>query len=149
MSQYCFSQMFLNSTFIGSPTWIWKPRSPFNARAFVSSSTSVLVTWPFRISVIMLPRAMMCAWFQSFTLMIFCSSSSAALQRADDLRAAAVGNVGELAAHGEKAAPALLVDLSGVAVRGVDVALVPFSTQLPAIAPRPCCVPAGRCTLRI
>src|SRR4029077_19176883 len=50
----------------------------------------------------------------------------AALERADDLRASAVRDVDELAPHGEKAAVALLIDLSGESVLGVDVALVPF-----------------------
>jgi hypothetical protein len=59
-TQYCFNHTFLNSTFIGSPTCIWNPIRPLSARPLASSSINVLVTWPFRISVIMLPRAMMC-----------------------------------------------------------------------------------------
>src|SRR6185436_3197708 len=51
---------------------------------------------------------------------------AAALERADHLRASPLRDVGELAAHGEKAAAALLIDLSGESVLGVDVALVPF-----------------------
>src|SRR6185369_4628781 len=51
---------------------------------------------------------------------------AAALERADDLRPPALRDVGELAAHGEEAAAALLVDLSGESVLGVDVALVAF-----------------------
>src|SRR4029077_14437072 len=49
---------------------------------------------------------------------------AAALERSDDLRASALRDVDELAAHGEKAAAAFLIDLSGESVLGVDVALV-------------------------
>ena len=50
----------------------------------------------------------------------------AVLQRSDDLRTTTVRDVDELTAHSEKAAPALFVDLTGEAVLGVDVALVPL-----------------------
>src|SRR5829696_7472795 len=75
-AQYVFSHMFLNSTFMGGPTWHWNPIRPFSARPLVSSSTSTLVTWPLRISVSMLPRATMWTWFQSFCLTSAFSSSS-------------------------------------------------------------------------
>jgi hypothetical protein len=51
---------FRSSSFIGGPTCIWNPNRPASARFFVSSSMTMLVTAPFRIWTIVLPRATMC-----------------------------------------------------------------------------------------
>jgi hypothetical protein len=50
--------MFRNSIFIGGPTWIWNPNSPFIARPLASSSTSMAVTWPLIMLTMVLARAM-------------------------------------------------------------------------------------------
>ena len=49
---------------------------PLNCRFFVSSSTTMLVTAPLRICMIVLPRATMWTWFQSLTLISAFNSSA-------------------------------------------------------------------------
>src|SRR5262249_7300877 len=52
------SGKFRYAIFIGGPTWTCTPNRPSNLRCSGSSSTTTLMTWPFSMWTIVLPRTM-------------------------------------------------------------------------------------------
>ena len=124
-----------------SPTWIWKPRSPFSARPFASSSTTNAVTWPLTMFMIVLPRAIRCTVFHSPGLMSAFNSSALRLELADLPRHAVGADFDRLAALHEKTAAALLVDHPGELIVEVDVGLI--ALQHPFAGDRATPFPAG------
>src|SRR5262245_16838397 len=70
------SRIFFASIFIGPVVLCnWMPIRPLILRPDLSSSTTMLITRPFIIWMMVLPRAMMWMSFQSSSLMSFCNSA--------------------------------------------------------------------------
>ena len=123
-----FSRIFRYSIFIGGPTCTCMPINPSSLRFGASSSTVMLIKRPLRMCVAMLPRAMMCAAFQSD-----CRNARQLVRRRErrehDRRPAA-NHVRHLAAHGEKQPSLLFVVVAVVPLAAVEIELITLHREL-------------------